>query len=119
MRKITILAGVIAGLLLPAGTFAAENFDSWPPLSRDFESTGGGGVRILDYDPVVEGNFCRTAFRARLPDGQVFHNTAEFDAVPVSGGVLCTNGRWRARDSDASGTTPFRVFIRDGVKRGR
>jgi hypothetical protein len=33
------------------------------------------------------------------------------------GGTLCTNGKWRAADGSASGTTPFRVFIKDGVKR--
>jgi hypothetical protein len=102
-----------------AGTAKAEDFSAWPLLTRDFESTGGGGVRILDYDPVVADGLCRTAFRARLPDGQEFSNTAEFDAVPADGGILCTNGRWRAADGGAEGTTPFRVFIKDGVKRGR
>jgi hypothetical protein len=42
-------------------------------------------------------------------------NEVEFDAIPTSGGVLCTNGRWRAKDGSASGTTPFRVFIKDGI----
>jgi len=42
----------------------------------------------------------------------------EFDAVPAQGGILCTNGKWRARDGSASGTTPYRVFIKDGIKRG-
>jgi hypothetical protein len=111
----------LAPLILLAATLAAhaEDFASWPLLSSDFESTGGGGVRILEYDPVIEGNRCRTAFRARLPDGQTFHNTAEFDAVPTDGGILCTNGRWRARDGGVEGTTPFRVFIKDGVKRAK
>jgi hypothetical protein len=35
----------------------------------------------------------------------------------VQGGILCTNGKWRAVDGSASGTTPFRMFIKDGVVR--
>jgi hypothetical protein len=38
--------------------------------------------------------------------------------VPTQGGTLCTNGRWRARDGSASGTTPYQVFFKDGVRRG-
>ena len=45
------------------------------------------------------------------------NNTIAFDAVPAQGGILCTNGRWRSKDGSASGTTPFRVFIKDGVVR--
>ena len=41
----------------------------------------------------------------------------EFDMVPVQGGILCTNGKWQAVDGSMSGTTPFRVFIKDGVRR--
>ena len=37
------------------------------------------------------------------PDGKVFYNTVEFDAVPAQGGTLCTNGKWRARDGSMSG----------------
>ena len=39
------------------------------------------------------------------------------EIVQVQGGTLCTKGVWRARDGSASGTTPFRVFIKDGVTR--
>jgi hypothetical protein len=49
---------------------------------------------------------------------QIYHNTVEFDAVPEQGGILCTNGRWRGRDGSSSGTTPYRVFVKDGVMRG-
>ena len=42
----------------------------------------------------------------------------EFEAVPVQGGTLCQNGKWRTFDGGASGTTPFRVFFKDGVFRG-
>jgi hypothetical protein len=36
---------------------------------------------------------------------------------PVQGGTLCTNGKFRAVDGSASGTTPFRVFFKDGLRR--
>jgi hypothetical protein len=82
-----------------------------------FGSTGGGGVIIDEYHPVVIGDRCVTRFTATLPDGQVFPNYALFDAVPTAGGILCTNGRWGAVDGSATGTTPYRVFIREGVIR--
>jgi hypothetical protein len=111
---------LVAAAIIAFGKSArAEDYAAWPLLTPDFESTGGGGVRILDYDPVVSGPMCRTDFRARLPDGATYANMAEFDAVPVNGGILCMNGRWRAKDGSAEGTTPFRVFIKDGVKRGK
>ena len=49
--------------------------------------------------------------------GKVYYNEIEFEAVPVQGGILCTNGHWQAHDGSATGTTPFRVFIKDGVVR--
>lgn len=100
------------------GTVAQENFESWPPLVNPFPSTGGGGVMIGGYDPVVKGDKCHTDFTATGPDGVINHASVAFDAVPVQGGILCTNGKWRTRDGSAEGTTPFRVFItRDGSKR--
>lgn len=106
-------------VLLAASPAAAqtEDFGRWPLLTDPFPSTGGGGIMIGGYNPVVEGRVCRTAFTATTPDGTVYRNTAEFDAEEAQGGILCTNGRWRAADGSAEGTTPFRVFIRDGVKR--
>ena len=95
-----------------------ENFDAWLPLKPLFESTGGGGIMIADYDPVVKDGKCRTSFRAIEPGGGTHHNEVEFDAVPTQGGILSANGKWRARDGSAEGTTPYRVFIKDGVKRG-
>jgi len=38
--------------------------------------------------------------------------------VPAQGGTLCHNGKWRAFDGGASGTTAFRVFFKGGVIRG-
>lgn len=99
-------------------TAAEENYETWNVLKSTFPSTGGGGVIIGEYDPVIIGDKCRTDFTATEPDGKVFYNTVEFDAVPAQGGILCTNGRWRARDGSMSGTTPFRVFFKDGVRRG-
>jgi hypothetical protein len=97
---------------------AEENYESWSVLTSTFPSTGGGGVMIGEYNPVIAGDKCRTDFTATEPDGKVFYNIVEFDAVPAQGGTLCTNGKWRARDGSMSGTTPYRVFFKDGVVRG-
>jgi len=110
---------VAATLVIAAGAATADgSYESWPPLKSTFPSTGGGGVMIGEYNPVIVGDKCRTDFTATEPDGKVFHNAVEFDAVPAQGGILCTNGKWRARDGSMSGTTPYRVFFKDGVVRG-
>ena len=103
---------------------AAEDFASWPPLRSTFPSTGGGGITIKGYDPVITAKTCMTTFMAvespvtgGEPAPKVYANVVEFDAVPVQGGTLCQNGRWRAFEGGASGTTPFRVFYKDGVFR--
>lgn len=114
MRALLTLACALA-----AGPALAQPADlgTWPPLLPRFESTGGGGWMIEGYDPVQRGATCTTDFAAVSPDGQRFENAAEFDAVPVEGGVLCENGRWRAKDGSGQGTTPLRVFIRaDGAR---
>lgn len=110
------VASALALLRIPEG-LAQENYESWEVLKNPFESTGGGGVMIGEYNPVIVGNTCVTNFTATLPDGKVHYNVVEFETVQVQGGTLCTNGAWRARDGSASGTTPFRVFIKDGVTR--
>jgi hypothetical protein len=97
---------------------ANEAYQTWPVLQAEFPGTGGGRIVIRGYAPVVEGAICRTDFQAVEPDGTSHRNTVAFDAVPVAGGILCTNGRWRSLTGDASGTTGFRVFIKDGVRRG-
>jgi hypothetical protein len=96
---------------------APENYESWPVLVNPFPSTGGGGVMIDGYDPIVVGGLCVTNFTAKTPDGAVYRNVVEFRATEVQGGVLCDDGRWRALDGSASGTTPFRVFVKNGVVR--
>ncbi len=107
---------VAASALSPAN--AQENFETWPPLKSTFPSTGGGGFVIKGYDPVIVGGKCVTTFMAVAPGGQdVFANFAEFETQPVAGGTLCTNGKWRAFEGGASGTTPFRFFFKDGVFR--
>ncbi len=94
------------------------NPDSWERLPERFESTGGGGWMIEEYRPVVSGQSCVTDFVAVAPDGkQRFANTVSFSATPHLGGTMCTNGEWRARDGSGSGTTPIRLFIKDGVVR--
>lgn len=103
--------------LVAATASAQENYESWAPLQTPFESTGGGGIMIGGYDPITVSDKCRTDFTATEPGGKVYYNKIEFDVVPVQGGILCTNGKWQAVDGGMSGTTPFRVFIKDGVRR--
>jgi hypothetical protein len=113
----SLFAAFILGLAsaLPAAADEPPDFSAWPRLVQPFESTGGGGVMIDGYAPIVEGLVCTTGFTATLPDGQVLRNQATFDAVKTAGGVWCRNGRWRATVGEAKGATPFEMFIRDGV----
>ena len=101
------------------GAAAQENYESWKPLTSSFLSTGGGGIMIKGYDPVITGDKCVTTFMAVEPgpNPKVYPNYVEFDAVPAQGGILCTNAKWRSFDGTASGTTPFRFFFKDGVFR--
>lgn len=115
MRGMMMAAAAVLGFVATAQ--AQEDYGTWQPLPRVFESTGGGGIMIGEYEPVVIRDRCLTRFTATTPDGTVYRNIVLFDAVATQGGVLCANGAWRALDGDAEGTTPFRVFIRDGVRR--
>lgn len=107
-------------LLVPSAASAQEKYESWPVLKSTFPSTGGGGITIKGYDPVITGAKCVTTFMAveSGPNPNVYSNVIEFEAVPAQGGTLCQNGKWRAFDGGATGTTPFRVFFKDGVFRG-
>jgi hypothetical protein len=109
---------LIAIMFTAAGVAAQDDFERWAPLKNPFPSTGGGGIMIHDYDPVVADGKCTTNFQAIEPNGTVYRNAITFEAVETQGGVLCTNGSWRSLDGSATGTTPFRVFIKGGVKRG-
>lgn len=118
-RRAIILSLSLA-VTIPAMAHAqpVDDVENWPLLPTEFPSTGGGGFTIAEYRPVVVGDECRTDFITIGPDGTKYFNSVAFDAVPLRGGTLCTNGRWKARDGSASGTTPLRVFIREGVVRG-
>jgi hypothetical protein len=111
-----VLATALAVFTL-TGAKAQEDYEKWAPLQTTFESTGGGGIMIGEYRPVVMGDKCVTNFTATEPGGKVYYNIVEFTATPVQGGTLCADGKWRAVDGSASGTTPLRVFIKDGVAR--
>ena len=71
------------------------NYESWPLLRSTFPSTGGNGIMIKGYDPVIVGGKCITTFMAVTPGDkpQVFANVAEFEAVAVAGGTLCRDRR--------------------------
>lgn len=120
MRSLTAycLAAAFLALAMPAS--AQENYESWPLLKSTFLSTGGNGIIIKGYDPVIVGGKCVTAFMAVTPDAEpkVYPNFIEYEAVSAAGGTLCQNGKWRAFEGGASGTTPFRIFFKDGVFRG-
>ena len=118
MRNLTLLFAALAlAALAPTGARAQENYASWEILQSTFESTGGGGIIIKGYEPVIVGDKCVTNFTATEPGGKVYHNKVEFETVQVQGGTLCTNGKWQALDGSMSGTTPLRVFLKDGVRR--
>jgi hypothetical protein len=51
-------------------------------------------------------------------DPKVYPNYIEFEVTAVQGGTLCYNGKWRAFDGGATGTTPYRVFFKNGMFRG-
>jgi len=117
------IAAVIAtvGATFWASAVSAEDFTAWPLLRSSFPSTGGGGITIKGYDPVITSGKCVTTFMA-VPDGPnptVYLNVVEFEAVAVDGGTLCLNGKWRSFDGATNGTTPYRIFHKDGVFRGK
>ena len=103
----------------PARAQAQEDYASWPVLRSTFPSTGGGGFVIKGYDPVITGGKCITTFMAveAGDNPKVYANVAEFEAVPAQGGILCRDGKWRAFEGGAKGTTPFLFFFKDGVFR--
>jgi hypothetical protein len=121
MNRIAVVLSAVALSVTTIGLAAAQggapDYAAWPPLVNPFESTSGGGVMIDGYKPVVAGSVCTTDFSVRMPDGATFQNDIVFEARPVQGGILCTAGKWRAKDGSASGTTPFEVFIKDGKLR--
>ncbi len=115
------LCGLVLALTVVPVAEANDDFASWPVLKSTFPSTGGGGITIKGYDPVISGAKCITTFMAveAGDNPKVYSNVIEFDAVPAAGGTLCTNGKWRAFEGGATGTTPFRVYFKDGVFRAK
>lgn len=126
MRALRPRTTLVAALLcvatppLSAVRAADDAFQNWPLLKSTFPSTGGGGFTIKGYDPVITQGKCITTFMA-VPEGKdpnVALNVVEFEAVEASGGILCKDGKWRSFDGSASGTTPYRLFFKDGVFHG-
>jgi hypothetical protein len=119
MRAAAIF-GLVVLALTASGAAAEEIYESWPVLRSTFPSTGGNGIMIKGYDPVITNGKCVTTFMAVEPgaDPNVYPNFIEFEAVAVQGGTLCRNGKWRAFVGGGSGTTPYRIFFKDGVFRG-
>ena len=119
MRLVSLISPAALALSCSAA-LAQENYESWPVLRSTFPSTSGGGMMIKGYDPVISKGKCITTFMAVEPgeNPNVYTSLIEFEAVPVQGGTLCQNGKWRAFDGGGSGTTPYRVFFKDGVFRG-
>lgn len=115
-RAALVVTAAILTSLAPVAV-AQENFERWELLQRNFPSTGGAGIMIGEYNPVIVGDRCRTDFTATEPGGKIYYNTVEFEALATAGGTLCHNGKWRAIDGSMSGTTPLRVFIQDGLAR--
>jgi hypothetical protein len=113
-RRSAVFGLAAASLIATAPVQAEEKFDAWPALVNPFPSTGGGGIMIAGYEPKIVGATCVTDFTATEPNGTVYRNSIVFEAIEVQGGTLCTNGRWTSKDGSASGTTTFRVFIKDG-----
>jgi hypothetical protein len=130
-RQTALIAAVLAVSALAAACLTAlvalssaaaedqgENYENWRMLKSTFPSTGGGGIVIKGYDPVITGGKCVTTFMAVEPGANpnVYPNYIEFQAQPAQGGTLCVNGQWKSFDG-ATGTTPFRVFFKNGVFR--
>ncbi len=113
------VVGCVLAVGVAVAALAQPAYESWDVLPERFGSTGDNGVVIDGYRVRHDGALCTTPFTATDAAGTIFHNLAEFDAVPVAGGILCQNGRWRAVNGGASGTTPLQVFLKDGVQRGR
>ena len=115
-----VLAAMLAFGATGVPASAQDNYDAWPALRSTFPSTGGNGIMIKGYDPVITGGKCITTFMA-VPEGKdppVYTNVVEFEAVELSAGILCRNGKWRSFDGATSGTTPYRMYFKEGIFRG-
>src|SRR5688500_18040664 len=79
--SLAMLVVAMAPALSEPATSAQEDYASWPVLVNPFESTGGGGIMVGEYRPMVFGRFCTTNFTATTPKGEVYYNGVDFDAV--------------------------------------
>ena len=76
-------------LCLLAGSDAAaqsDDYANWPPLKSTFPSTGGGGIMIKGYDPVISKGKCVTTFMA-VESGEnpaIYPSLIEFEAVATA-----------------------------------
>lgn len=113
------LFGFAALKMMGTVALAGENYEDWPLLVNPFPSTGGGGIMIDGYKPILKDGKCLTDFTAIDPSGAVYYNAVEFEQVETQGGVLCINGKWRALDGSASGTTPFASLSRTASSAAR
>ena len=59
MRAAALIIGLIA--LVP-GALAQENYESWRLHTPKFPSTGGGGIIIGEYNPVIAGDKVQDRF---------------------------------------------------------
>src|SRR3979409_1003536 len=97
LRTAVIAASAVAAFATAA--ISQDNYESWAVLKSTFESTGGGGIMIKGYDPVINNdNKCVTTFMAVEPNNTVYYMIVEYDTTQVQGGTLCNNGKWRAAD---------------------
>jgi hypothetical protein len=76
------------------GAAAEENYASWALLVNPFESTGGGGVMIGEYRPVIVDNRCITNFTA-TERGRAARSTT----------TRSSSTRWRYRAAFCAPTT--------------
>ncbi len=117
MRSFPALFTAALPLLGLLDAAAQDDYARWPVLKSTFPAETGDGTLIKGYDPVITGNKCVTTFMAVTPGNEVYLNVVEFSAVPVQGGVLCPEGKWKSFDGKSDGTTNFRMFFKDGVFR--
>ena len=121
------LALAATSMLMPALTLAIAAPADKPSAQQfaleNYELAGAGATIRVDWrqrhhDRRLQSGGVRKMvhhqFHRHHAQGRTHYNGVDFDAVPTAGGTLCTNGRWRALDGSATGTTPFRVFIKDG-----
>ena len=79
-----LLIGTHDAAQAQGGAQIQEDYAAWELLKPEFGSTGGGGVIIRGYAPVVSGSVCTTDFTATEANGTVYENSADpgWDSLP-------------------------------------